>query len=117
MQPALEFASWASCTPVQRAAALRSQALVAAELRSSARMAAICEWGSAASKTQLPAAAAAAAVEDLGRAAQPDAGWLAGGQGGGVHEAADRPVLQQDREALVQQMLQANQALLARLQV
>lgn len=46
LQAALEFATWSSHTPVQRAAALRMQALVAAELRSSARMAAICEWGS-----------------------------------------------------------------------
>eukprot|EP00879_Flechtneria_rotunda_P026772 GHRR01028596.1.p2 GENE.GHRR01028596.1~~GHRR01028596.1.p2 ORF type:complete len:185 (+),score=97.49 GHRR01028596.1:1025-1579(+) len=55
LQAALEFATWSSTSPEQRGAALRMQALVAAELRSSIRMAAICEWGSA---QQLPAAAA-----------------------------------------------------------
>ncbi|KAI8464254.1 MAG: hypothetical protein J3K34DRAFT_526346 [Monoraphidium minutum] len=56
---AAEFAAWAFRTPAERGAALRAQALVQAELRTTARMAAICEYGSGA---RLPAAAASAAA-------------------------------------------------------
>jgi hypothetical protein len=65
-QAALEFAAWAHTSPTQRAAALRMQALVAAELRSSARMAAICEWGAG---QRLPSQAVQAAAASAGAAA------------------------------------------------
>ncbi|KAG2487935.1 hypothetical protein HYH03_013514 [Edaphochlamys debaryana] len=57
---ATDFARWAFKTPAERAAELRAQARVRAELLNSQRMAALCEFQ--ASRTLPPAAVAAAAA-------------------------------------------------------
>lgn len=113
------------------------QARVAAELRSSARMAAICEWGS---RRALPthvsagaaSAAAAAEAEEHGQLPWPAGvdwagelelpeppaavAWSGGGSG---PPSPPRPAHQHHyaRQAAVQELLAANEALLARLAV
>jgi len=78
---AVQFAQWALKTPAQRDAALRAQGRVEAELATTARMAALCEYGSS---VRVPAAVAAvaAAADVWGR--DQGAGWLGGGGAVGV---------------------------------
>lgn len=122
----------AGCSPSRAATAVAFtavQALVAAELRSSARMAAICEWGSRrALPAHVSAATAAAAAAEAG--AEHELPWPASVDWAGELDlpepAAPQPAAPATvccsggayaRHEAVRDLLAANEALLARLAV
>lgn len=97
---------------------LHMQALVAAELRSSARMAAICEWGSnprsvpaACNPNSSPLRESMDLLQKTVQTVREDDVW-ASGQGAGVSTAVQRPSLP---PCAVEKLLQDNRTLIERL--